>query len=207
MKGSRIEKNKRERIRENVREIKMQLRTDYKKKRAAISPDEKSAMDAEIVRRIIGLRSYSYADNLLLYYPLPEEIDVLPLAAQAIADGKAVYFPISWEKGIMEFRRVVDLNSEFTLGKFGIKEPSNKCPLLDKSEVKGASLVIMPALSFDRDGYRLGYGKGYYDRYLIDLSASVIGVVYDSMLADRLPRGKFDRHADLVLTEKQLIIV
>lgn len=207
MKGSRIEKNKRERIRENVREIKMQLRTDYKKKRAAITPDEKSAMDAEIVRRIIGLRSYNYADNLLLYYPLPEEIDVLPLAAQAIADGKSVYFPVSWEKGIMEFRRVVDLNSEFSLGKFGIKEPNDKCPLLDKSAVKGASLVIMPALSFDRDGYRLGYGKGYYDRYLIDLSASVIGVVYDSLLAERLPRGKFDRHADLVLTEKQLIIV
>lgn len=205
MKGKRIEKNKQAKIGENLREVKAVLRRDYRQKRAAITPEEKAQMDAAIVRRLIGLRSYSYSDNLLLYYPRPDEIDVLPLARQAIADGKAVYFPISGERGIMEFRRVVDLDGEFLPGKFGIREPSTSCPLLDKSVAIGATLVIMPALSIDREGYRLGYGKGYYDRYLIDLTASVIGIVYDRLLADKLPRGKFDRRADLVVTDKQTI--
>lgn len=205
MKGKRIEKNKTTRNGENLREVKAVLRKDYKQRRISIAADEKAEMDAAIVRRLIGLRSYSYSDNLLLYYPRPDEIDILPLARQAIADGKAVYFPISGDKGIMEFRRVVDLDKDFSPGRFGIYEPSLECPLLDKSVALGAALVIMPALSIDRDGYRLGYGKGYYDRYLIDLTASVIGIVYDCLLADRLPRGKFDRRADLVVTDKQTI--
>lgn len=205
MKGKRIEKDKRERIGENLREVKAELRKGYRQRRLSIEPEEKAQMDAAIVRRLIGLRSYSYSDNLLLYYPRHDEIDILPLARQAIADGKAVYFPISGEKGIMEFRRVTDLDGDFSPGKFGIREPSVECPLLDKSVGMGAALVIMPALSIDRNGYRLGYGKGYYDRYLIDLTASVIGIVYDCLLADKLPRGKYDRRADLVVTDKQTI--
>lgn len=192
----------------NVRQEKILLRARYKKRREAIAHEHRRRMDEAVLRRMLSLRSYALSNNILLYHPIDGEVDLMPLAEAAIKAGKRVYFPVTRDEGLMDFYRVTDLEHDFVEGRFGIREPSEeRCEILDRDAFVGSSIVIMPALSFDREGYRLGYGRGYYDRYLIDFQATVIGVVYDELLADDLPRGKYDRHADLVVTDKRILMV
>ena len=191
----------------SLRDEKNMLREHYSKLRRSIDKDRKEKIDMAIVGRISGLRSYCYANAVLLYYPKGDEINLLPLARQAISEGKRVLFPVSDHDGVMHYRQVSDIDSDFVPGMFGILEPKKSCPVFDKSNVGGSAIVIMPALSIDRDGYRLGYGKGYYDRYMVDFRSTAIGVIYSELLSDRLPRGRYDRRADLVVTEKETIFL
>ncbi len=191
----------------NVRDRKNALREEYRRRRLELTENAelKAAADLAVVDKIASLTSYRYAADILFYYPKADEINLLPLAEKALADGKNIYFPKVFAAGVMEYRQVTDLSSQFTDGVFGLREPADGCPVLDKSLPRGSVLMIIPALSVDREGYRLGYGKGYYDRYLSDFSATAVTVVYHKLLADRLPRGRYDKKADLVVTEKKTI--
>ena len=106
----------------------------------------------------------------------------------------------------MEFRTIADLQTDLAPGKFGIPEPIPACPLFEKNG-RSSALILVPALAFDKDGYRLGYGKGYYDRYLEDFVVTSVGLVYYDFIADRLPRGRFDRAVDLLATEKGVHVI
>ncbi len=184
-----------------LRDEKNTLRDQYKAMRRALSPEEKAVMDRKITDRIRSMVSYRYVDTVLLYYPKPTEIDTLPLAKSALSAGKKVAFPVTQENGRMEFRLVENLDSDLIDGRFGIPEPAPTCPLFDKRG-RSSALILVPALAFDREGYRLGYGKGYYDRYLEDFIVTSVGLVYHDFIADRLPRGRFDQAVDLLVTEK-----
>ena len=184
-----------------LRDEKNALRDQYKAKRSALSPENKADMDRKILDRVQALVSYRYVDTVLLYYPKPTEIDTLPLAKAALAAGKKVAFPVTGENGRMEFRLVENLDSDLIDGRFGIPEPAPSCPLFEKNG-RSSALILVPALAFDKEGYRLGYGKGYYDRYLEDFVVTSVGLVYYDFIADRLPRGRFDRAVDLLVTEK-----
>lgn len=184
-----------------LRDEKNALREQYKAMRRALSPQEKSAMDHKITDRIRSLVSYRYADTILFYYPKSTEIDTIPLAKSALSSGKKVAFPVTQENGRMEFRLISDPDADFVPGRFGIPEPGPACPLFEKQS-SASALILVPALAFDREGYRLGYGKGYYDRYLENFIVTSVGLVYQDFIADRLPRGRFDRAVDLLVTEK-----
>jgi 5-formyltetrahydrofolate cyclo-ligase len=108
--------------------------------------------------------------------------------------GKAV----CRENGVMTFKYITDV-SQLTKGFFSAPEPREDC-----EEFKGSrhAVCVIPAIAFDRQGYRLGYGKGYYDRYLTDPSIVKVGFAYDELFVDRLPRGRFDLASDLVITPK-----
>lgn len=184
-----------------LRDEKNALRDQYKAMRRALPPEEKAAMDRKITDRIRSLVSYRYVDTLLLYYPKSTEIDTLPLAKSALEAGKKVAFPVTGENGRMEFRLVENLDSDLAPGKFGIPEPLPSCSLFEKNG-RSSALILVPALAFDKEGFRLGYGKGYYDRYLEDFIVTSVGLVYQDFIADRLPRGRFDQAVDLLVTEK-----
>lgn len=187
-----------------LRDEKNALRQQYKQMRRELSPQQKEEMDQKIERRICNLISFRYAKTVLLYYPKPTEIDTLLIMDEALRQGKQVGFPVTGPGGQMVFRLVDDPVSRMAQGPFGVPEPKEGCPLFDK-EAAGAvedTLVLVPGLSFDKEGYRLGYGNGYYDRYLENFNATTIGLVYQDFLAERLPRGRYDRWVDLLVTEK-----
>ena len=90
-------------------------------------------------------------------------------------------------------------------GSFGVLEPvADEKKLLTETE---NTICIVPAFMFDKNGFRLGYGKGYYDRYLSRYKGSTIGICYDENITDELFHGRYDRAVDFVLTEKQIITV
>jgi len=152
-----------------------------------------------ICRRCSALPEYKEAETVLLYCAVGSEADLMPLARTALSEGKTVAFPKCGEGGRMSFYSVTELSC-LVPGKYGIPEPPEKAPVLS---FYGA-VCFVPALSFDVEGYRLGYGGGYYDRFLADFCGVSIGVTFDDTLAERLPREKYDKKTDYIVTESKV---
>lgn len=190
----------------SIREQKKQLRADYLARRRAIDPVVKAQLDAQITAAFTTLVSYRYAQTLLLYYPRTDEVDIRPLIASALADGKKVALPRCKSDNQMDFF-FVESESDLASGTFGLMEPKAHCPIFRPDQENHGVLMIIPGLAFDPMGYRLGYGKGYYDRYLEGRKFTTAGLVYSEFIARRLPHGRFDLPVQFIVTEKGVSIV
>ncbi len=178
------------------------IRKDCSDKRNAIDKEAHVAMDEKICSLATSLVSFKYADVILLYAPIKSEIDVMPIFHEAIKRGKRVAFPrCNVEERTMKFHYVNSLE-ELSPCAYGIREPSEDSPVFDPSEEKGSAVCYVPGLAFDVYGYRLGYGKGYYDKFMHNFNGCTIGVVYSDFILNSLPKGRFDKHCDVMLTEK-----
>lgn len=188
-----------------IREEKNAIRKKYKALRASLAPEHKSRLDAEICRRFTALASFRFCETILFYAPLENEIDIMPAAELALSLGKRVAFPrCNVEDSTMTYH-FIDDPSELRVDAFGIREPLPDAPLFDPRKNKKACLCVVPALVYDKQGYRLGYGRGYYDRFLIDFTGTTVGPIYRGFIVDRVPRGRFDANVDVLITEKGVI--
>ena len=178
------------------------IRKECSDKRNAIDKMEHMAMDEKICSTAVSLVSFKYADIVLLYAPIKSEIDVMPIFKAAIESGKRVAFPrCNVEERTMKFHFVGSLD-ELSPCAYGIREPSEDAPVYDPNEERGSAVCYVPGLAFDAYGYRLGYGKGYYDKFMHIFNGCTIGVVYSDFILNSLPKGRFDKHCDVMLTEK-----
>lgn len=184
-----------------IRKRKNEIREKYRALRRALDPGLKVEFDAKICEAFISSATYRYAAVLLLYAPKSEEVDVMPIARKALADGKKVAFPrcITGTHD-MNFHFVEDLD-RLEPGAYGLFEPPASFEIYDRASTPPAACVV-PALVYDKRGYRLGYGKGYYDRYLGSFTGSKVGLVYSSFIVDEVPRGRFDLSVDFIVTER-----
>lgn len=188
-----------------IREEKNAVRKKYKTIRADIPAEKKAALDESIRTRFLSLASFRFAETILFYAPLDAEIDIMPCAEAALALGKKVAFPrCHVETNTMTYHFVTDL-SQLSVDSFGIREPDPSLPTFDPKKNKKGCICVVPALVYDKQGYRLGYGRGYYDRFLSDFNGTTIGPIYRSFIIDRVPRGRFDAHVDVLITEKGVI--
>ena len=143
------------------------------------------------------------ADTVLLFYPIKNEPDLRDLVTMLNAQSICVGFPISMEETVsLDFRAVSSL-SEMIEGTYGIPEPSKDAPTVMLSE---HSVCVVPALAFDLEGGRLGYGKGYYDRFLSNFKGKSVGAAYSRSVTARLPRDKYDLCVDAIITEGGVIL-
>ncbi len=189
----------------SVRDQKNELRAAFKERRRALSQEARRLRDSLICRKMLSLAAYRYADTVLSYSPLKGEVDITEFNLAVLKGGKRLALPRCVPNTpIMDFRYVESLD-ELEDGSWSIKEPSEENELW-QSGSKGA-LCIIPAMAFDEDGYRLGYGKGYYDRFLPSKNLTTLGVVYSDFTVKQLPRGRYDFSVDMILTEKGLINV
>lgn len=179
-----------------VREEKRELRRKYSAIRQAIP--QRAEKSEAICKNFLGTMSYAYADTILLYYSINQEVDTIQLLKTLLATDKRVALPVCKEKGEMLFR-YIESEDQLTKGFFSALEPNESCEEFTSSR---HALCIIPAIAFDKEGYRLGYGKGYYDRFFTDPSIVKVGFAYDELFVDRLPRGRFDVACDLVITPK-----
>ena len=163
---------------------KPQLRARMKRIRAAI-PDRARQSDA-ICRHILALPEFDRAACVLLYMPIGSEADVRPVLERAIALGKTVCLPVCREGGAMDAVRYTG-ESCLRPGAFGIMEPAGD--VVPPEEIE---LVLCPGLAFDPKGGRLGYGKGYYDRYLSKVHPFRAGVCYTECVIESVPVGRCD---------------
>lgn len=184
-----------------IKKQKDEIREVYKEKRKNMPVEERFKRDTAVCNAALSLVSFRYAEYVLLYAPTQEEIDVMPIARAALEKGKTVLFPRCDKKThTMQYHAVKSLD-ELEIDSYGIAEPSPDAPLYDPQS-PGAAVCFVPGLVYDKAGYRLGYGKGFYDRYLSGFSGCTIGVVYSDYILTEVPRGRFDVTVDILLTEK-----
>ncbi|MGL4394402.1 MAG: 5-formyltetrahydrofolate cyclo-ligase [Brevinema sp.] len=151
----------------------------------------------EDVKNIIIIKKRVIA----FYYPLKGELSLKPLWEYALESGVEVLFPRVMGECEMVMCRVYS-ERDFEEGAFGIMEPKT---LPYKGEI---DLIFVPALMLGKDGSRLGFGKGYYDRFLFKHQSTMkIGVVWDELLAQKTPMEAHDFFMGAILTEKQLFFV
>jgi 5-formyltetrahydrofolate cyclo-ligase len=184
----------------DIRAYKRGLRERYKAARERMTPEERAGKDARILRNLLATPQYRDCATVLCYVSTPQEADTHALIDRALADGKRVAVPycINGTRD-MEFY-LIQSRAELRRRTFGVLEPvPGEAELLrDFSR----SVCILPGLSFDRAGYRLGYGGGYYDRFLCNRYGGVLlGVCYQGCTRPKLVHGRYDIPCDFVVTE------
>jgi 5-formyltetrahydrofolate cyclo-ligase len=184
-----------------VRDEKRALRHKYAAIRQGIS--DRLGKSRAICDNFLNTMAFAHSDTVLLYHSINQEVDTTELIKKLLSSDKRVALPVCSDNGKMIFRYLTD-ESELTKGFFSAPEPNESCEEFVASK---HTLCVIPAIAFDRDGYRLGYGKGYYDRYLSKYKGSTIGVCYSENMQDELFHGKYDRSVDLVVTDKEIITV
>jgi len=185
-----------------IKKQKDDIREEYKKRRVEMPMEERHRRDEALCRVAEGLVSFRYAEYVLLYAATEGEIDIGPVAELALEKGKKVCFPRCDKKTHTMTYHMVSSLEELQADSYGILEPSEDSPIYNAEEHTGAAVCFVPGLVYDKAGYRLGYGKGFYDRYLSAFSGCTIGVVYSDYILPIVPRGRFDVSVDILLTEK-----
>ena len=185
-----------------IRQQKDELRALWSARRREMDPAEKQRRDEALCRVAVGLVSFRYAEYVLLYSAMEYEINVNAIAEAALAKGKKIAFPrCDPATHTMQYHFVTSLD-ELETGAYGITEPSADAPVYDPDASQGSAVCFVPGLVYDRKGYRLGYGKGFYDRYLSRFSGCSLGVVYSDYILPAVPRGRYDVSVNILLTEK-----
>lgn len=186
----------------DIRPIKTELRQKYRSLRQSMPPEIKEERDEAIAHQVKRLWQYQNNDILLIYVSTAIEVDTFRIIRRAFEDGKKVAVPRCVpDSRNMEFY-YIDSTDDLTPGMFGVLEPSADPARLYRERDGG--LCIVPAFSYDWSGYRLGYGKGYYDRFLSRFEGNIVGICYSDCVQRSLPHGRFDRPVELLVTEKYL---
>lgn len=178
--------------------MKDELRIKYRKIRKEIK--DKDIKDKLICDNFLNCDIYKKAKVILAYYPLSEEINIIPIINDALMNQKQVALPITINKtGDMGFY-FIDSIDNLVKGNFGIMEPikDNKKRVINFND----SVCIVPGICFDMKFYRLGYGKGYYDKFLATYSGISIGLCYQEMLVDKLPTDRFDKACEYICVDE-----
>lgn len=189
----------------DIKQQKNILRKGILKRRNGLSEAQRELKSRKILDRLINLNELKNADKICVYVSKGSEPDTFNIIQHLISIGKALYAPKSdINSNFMTFYRVNSL-SGLSLGAFSVLEPSDENEKYIYSNVN--DICIVPALSFDKQGYRLGYGKGYYDRFLKDFNGIKIGICFDEFITESLPRFVTDISADVIITESKSIVV
>lgn len=181
---------------------KQKTRHSMKKLRDSMINVEAEEKSAAIIKVLEGLNEYEKAGTILFYAAKGNEVRTRKAIESAIKKGKAVLLPITNMK-----TREIELGEaksygELIRGEFGILEPRQRSEI----PLWNIDMVVVPGLAFDREGHRLGYGLGFYDRLLHKLpQATKIGLAYDSQIVERLPREKHDHPMDIVVMESRIV--
>lgn len=162
-----------------------------------LSEIEKAAAAEEVFSRLEKTAAFMMADTILMYHSLPDELQTVSFLRKW--NGKKRFF-LPRVNGVNLDLLPYD-ESRLELGSFHIEEPTGN----DVADVDDIELMIIPAVAFDRNGNRLGRGKGFYDRLLATSRATKIGVGYDFQLLDSIPAEPHDVAMDMVITQKTLI--
>jgi len=174
----------------DMEESKHVLRDEFKKKRLDQSEDECRRKSKIIIEKIRKLDIYHNSKTVAIYHPVFNEVDLLEL----LNDDKTFCFPkiISLPNAEMDF---FEVGPGFKESIYGIGEPEGN--YVGKNNI---DLILVPGLVFSKSGYRIGYGKGFYDKYLNDFGNPTIGIAYDFQVIDELPHGDRDVRLSMIIT-------
>ena len=184
--------------------VKQEIRARLRATRGALPRAACQARSEAICERIVGLPGFERAGTVAGYLAMGNEADPAPILAEAAARGKRIALPrvdpasytlslLLWSEG-----------EPLVKSGWGVMEPLDSAPEVAGAEV---DLIIVPALAIDPQGYRLGYGKGCYDRLLAGIPGKLsIGIAYDFQLIEQCPRTQGDVPVSMVVTDRRVIV-
>jgi len=185
----------------DIRAYKKNLRLHYKQQRRDMPPEVKQRKDKAIYRHLTALSLYRDAALLLCYVSTDIEVDTHRLIGAALEQGKSVAVPYCVNGSRhMEFYRIKAMD-QLVRRTFGVLEPVPET--CERIRLFENAICVVPGLSFDHSGYRLGYGGGYYDRFLSGSYAGkpTVGICYGSQVRGKLTHGRHDVPCDFLVTE------
>ncbi len=177
---------------------KKDARKVLQEKRRNISKEKKVIYDKEISKRIINSDCFKKAQQVLVFSSTDDEFDTKLIIECCRTENKNVFYPVCTDSnGNMKFFKA-DSNDDLQIGMYQIFQPKPYCEEYKPNE---NDIVIVPCLSVDKNGYRIGYGKGYYDRFLKDFNGISICPCYEELLTDTLPTDKYDIKVNSIVTQ------
>ena len=177
---------------------KKELRLRVREELSALSRAELVRGDDALFARFLALPQVEAAKTIFAFWGIPgKEPDTARLIQELVRRGKTVGLPRMLPGHRMEVRRY-DPDRPLVKVSFGISEPGEDCPLIRREDI---DLTLVPAVCYDRRGFRLGFGGGYYDRWLEHFSGVKAGLCRETVLQDRVPTEAHDAKVDILLTE------
>lgn len=186
----------------NIKLFKMKLRSKFRKYRETLDKNKKKIMDEKILKNILILNAYKFANIVFTYVSKDIEVDTYEIMKKCWEDGKKVAVPkCRPQNKSMDFY-IINSFDDLEKSTFGLLEPiPTKC---EKVKDFSKGLCIVPGFCFDKQGFRLGYGYGYYDRFLQNFGGLILGICYEECITYKLPHGKFDKPVDILLTDRYI---
>ncbi|MBI2654796.1 5-formyltetrahydrofolate cyclo-ligase [Candidatus Woesearchaeota archaeon] len=180
--------------------MKNQLKEKILEKRNSLSKEDIVEKSRKIKSNLFNLESYKKSKTAMFFVSFSSEVDTHDMIKESIG-RKTVIIPKVVQNEI-EPSVIIDLDSLIPSGKFGILEPIE----IMKIAYKNIDLVLVPGITFDKEGHRIGYGFGYYDKFLKKVPKAVkIGLCFDFQVVDKVPREEHDVPVDFIVTEERVV--
>lgn len=184
-------------------------RNEGYKKRNALYKNTKQyeSFSQKVQEHILASKEYNECDFLCSYSAIHGEVLTDCITQKAFKDQKTVLFPrcTAHGSGIMHYAVCSSLE-DLELGHYNILEPKNHCPIIQANVLNSQTvLILVPALRFDVKGYRLGYGQGFYDRFLEQIpQANTVGLTFSELLSEEIPCMAWDKAVHYLATEEKM---
>jgi 5-formyltetrahydrofolate cyclo-ligase len=185
---------------------KKDLREKIITKRNSLSQEQIKKLSDKIFNQLYSSPIYNEAATIMSYVSIEKEIFTHNFIKEAMEDGKKILIPVTRPaKKEIILSHLIDFNKDLEMGHWGLLEPKKETLRLQSSEI--LDLILVPGLAFTENGHRLGYGGGYYDRFLSSLTKPVttISLAFKFQIIETLPIESFDVPVDYILTEEKLI--
>lgn len=177
-----------------------ELRLLMRQKRREVSVDETKTAGESICRQIFSLDFMRDTKTVMTFCSSFKEPDTSGIFRILKEQGKRIVVPISNTDNFTIIPSYVSPDLSFTAGAYGIKEPT----VTSEARVEDIDVAIIPGIAFTPSGGRLGFGKGYYDKFLSEFKGIKIGICYEFQLLDKLPLSEHDINMDIIITEKRI---
>jgi 5-formyltetrahydrofolate cyclo-ligase len=187
----------------------MNSKTEIRKRllglRNALSKEEIAARSGGIVTRLMRMEEIRKASTVMVYLSFGSEVLTDDLIRWGWEEGKRIIVPLCRPEGRVLTPCLIDGFAELEEGHYGIREPkADRIRVVPPGEIDA---VLVPAVAFDRRGYRVGYGGGYYDRFLPKAArAAKIGAAFACQIVPEVPTDRYDVQVDRITTEDELIV-
>jgi 5-formyltetrahydrofolate cyclo-ligase len=183
-----------------INDQKYQLRQHCKTLRKGLGAESRQRASRAICAHLAAWDIFQNTDTILTYMPMRTEVDLRPLLTDFPEKHWLLPRILPGEDGRMGFHPYDP--DHLVVHPFGMAEPAPHLPQVSADNIQ---LVLAPGLAFDRSGWRLGYGGGYYDRFLKEFGGVSVGVVFQALLLEALPHGEHDVPMQGLVTESELI--
>lgn len=184
--------------------IKKTIRNHILDKRQKLGKNRHIMLSSIIIERLFESLFYKNSKIIMTFISFGNEVDTHDFIKKSVDEGKRIVVPITFpETKEIKPSEILDFN-ELEIGYYNILTPKKE--FIRFINPKDIDLCIVPGIAFDRKGYRIGYGGGYYDRFLSKYPIKPkIGICFDLQIVDEIPREEFDIPVDIIFTEKEII--